>query len=339
MMYRTATTVVAILGLGALAQTASAAPTGFQDRTLKVASTVTPENTTAQGQMKMAQCAAEKSGGKLVLKMFWNGSLGNELATIQQLRTGSIDMVLPSPAPITGIVPDLGILDLPFLFDNNTEARQVLDGKAGDWFSEKLKPVGMVNLGWMEAGFRHTTNNKHPITKWEDFQGIKLRVMQSSIFMDTFKALGANAVPMSFSEVYSALEVGAVDGQENPINNIENMKFNEVQKYMSYTRHSYTPTLILLSKKTWDSMSQEEQTTMKECAIQGRDLQRQLNTDSENKLVEKMKAAGLKINDVSPAELARIREKTKPVFDAYASKLSPEGLSLVMDTLKTIRGK
>jgi len=343
MQHSTLTRALRRAALGTLfafaAATAMAQSADFKDRTLKVASTITPENTTAQGQLKMAQCAAERSGGKLILKMYWNGTLGNELATIQQLRTGSVDMVLPAPSPVTGIVPDLGVLDLPFLFDNNLDARQILDGKVGDWFGEKLKSAGLVNLGWMEAGFRHTTNNKRPITKWEDFQGVKLRVMQSSVFIDTFKALGANPVPMAFSEVYSGLEVGAVDGQENPINNIDNMKFYEVQKYMSFTRHSYSPTLILLSKKTWDSMSQEEQKTMKECAVQGRDLQRKINIEAEGKSIEMMKAAGLQINDVTPTELARIREKTRPVFDAYASKLNPEAVSVVLDALKAIHGK
>lgn len=322
----------------ALCANVQAAPEGFQDRSIRVSNGVSEDHPNGDGERKMAQCAADKSGGKMKIKLFWNGTLGNELATIQQVRTGSIEMVLASPAPITGIVPELGVLDLPFLFDNAQEARKLLDGKVGDWFGAKMEAANLVNLAWMESGFRHTTNSKRPINKWEDFQGVKLRVMQSPIYIDTFKTMGANAVPMAFSEVYSALEMNAVDGQENPINNIENMKFYEVQKYMSFTKHSYTPTLVMVSKKLWDTMSPAEKKVLKDCAIEGRDVQRKANADAETKSVEMMKKKGLTVNEVSPAELQRIRDKTKPISDSYAAKLNPEAVSMVMNELKTIRG-
>lgn len=330
--------VLALAGaLAFVAGAAIAAPTGFQERTLRVGNGVSEDHPNGDGERKMAQCAAEKSGGKMKIQLFWNAMLGNELATIQQVRTGSLEMVLASPAPITGIVPELGVLDLPFLFDNATEARRILDGKIGDWFGAKMMNAGLVNLAWMESGFRHTTSSKRPITKWEDFQGIKLRVMQSPIYIDTFKEMGANAVPMAFSEVYSALEMKAVDGQENPVNNIENMKFYEVQKYLSFTKHSYTPTLVLASKKIWDTMSPEEQKTLRDCAIVGRDVQRKANSDAEAKSIEMMKAKGIVVNDVAPAELNRIRDKTKTVSDSYAAKLNPEAVSMVFNELKVIR--
>ena len=316
----------------------SHAAEGFKDRTIRISNGVSEDHPNGDGERKLAQCAADKSGGKMKIKLFWNGTLGNELATIQQVRTGSLEMVLASPAPITGIVPELGVLDLPFLFDNATEARKVLDGKIGDWFGVKMEAAGLINLAWMESGFRHTTNSKLPITKWEDFQGIKLRVMQSPIYIDTFKVMGANAVPMAFSEVYSALEMKAVDGQENPVNNIENMKFYEVQKYLSFTKHSYTPTLVMVSKKLWDTLSQAEQKTLKDCAIEGRDVQRKANADAETKSIEMMKKKGVIVNDVTPSELQRIREKTKPVSDTYAAKLNPEAVNMVSTELKMIRG-
>ncbi len=331
-------TPIAAAMLLALAASAQAAE-GFQDRTIRVSNGVSEEHPNGDGERKMAQCAADKSGGKMKIKLFWNGTLGNELATIQQVRTGSLEMVLASPAPITGIVPELGVLDLPFLFDNAIEARKILDGKIGDWFGAKMEPAGLLNLAWMESGFRHTTSSTRPITMWEDFQGIKLRVMQSPIYIDTFKEMGANAVPMAFSEVYSALEMKAVDGQENPVNNIENMKFYEVQKYLSFTKHSYTPTLVMVSKKLWDTMSADEKKVLKDCAIEGRDVQRKANADAETKSIEMMKTKGVTVNDVTPAELDRIRAKTKPVSDAYAAKLNQEAVSMVFNELKAIRGK
>jgi len=254
------------------------------------------------------------------------------------VRTGSLEMVLASPAPITGIVPELGVLDLPFLFDNAVEARRVLDGKIGDWFGAKMMNAGLVNLAWMESGFRHTTSSKRPITKWEDFQGIKLRVMQSPIYIDTFKEMGANAVPMAFSEVYSALEMKAVDGQENPVNNIENMKFYEVQKYLTLTRHAYSPTLVLFSKKVWDTLSTQEQTTLRECALQGRVEQRKANRAQEARSVENLRSKGMAVNEISPAEMQRIRDKTKAIYERHTKDIGAEPIDMVMTELKRIRG-
>ena len=259
------------LAVGAL-MAAAPAFAQFQDRTIKFTNGVNEDHPVGVGVKKMQEVLAAKTGGKMKINAFWGGAAGNDLTATQQVRTGSLDMVLTSTAPLTSIVPAMGVFDLPFLFNNEKEADQVLDGKVGDWFSAKLPAVGAVNLAWWENGFRHTTNSKRPITKLEDFDGVKMRVMQNNIFLDTFKTLGSNAVPMAFSEVYSALETKTVDGQENPFNNIETMKFYEVQKYLTLTKHAYSPTLVLFSKKIWDTLSPQEQTTLRECAVQGLSL-------------------------------------------------------------------
>jgi tripartite ATP-independent transporter DctP family solute receptor len=154
-----------------------------------------------------------------------------------------------------GIMPELGVFDLPFLFANEKEADAVLDGDAGKYFNKKLPDAGLVNLAYWENGFRNLTNSKRPVQKAEDFDGIKVRVMQNNIFLDSFKTLGTNAVPMAFGEVFTALETKTIDGQENPFVTIETSKFYEVQKYLTVTRHAYTPFLILYSKKLWDQLS------------------------------------------------------------------------------------
>jgi tripartite ATP-independent transporter DctP family solute receptor len=213
----------------------------------------------------------------------------------------------------------------------------VLDGKAGDWFSAKMPAAGVINLAWWENGFRHTTNSKRPITKAEDFDGVKLRVMQNTIFIDTFKTLGSNAVPMAFSEVYSALETHTVDGQENPFTNIENMKFYEVQKYLTLTKHAYSPTLVLFSKKIWDTLSPQEQTVLKDCAALGRDEQRKVNREKSAQSVANLKSKGMVVNEVSPAEMQRIREKSKAVYERHSKEIGDEALNLVFGELKRVR--
>jgi tripartite ATP-independent transporter DctP family solute receptor len=326
------------LAIAVAALTSVSAQAQFQERTVKVSNGVSKEHPMGNGLAKMGACTLAKSGGKLKIQPYWDGALGNDLNATQSVRTGSLDMVLTSTAPLVGIVPALGVFDLPFLFSNEAEADAVLDGKVGDWFSAKLPAVGVINLSWWENGFRHTTNSKRPITKVEDFDGVKMRVMQNTIFIDTFKTLGSNAVPMAFSEVYSALETKTVDGQENPFNNIENMKFYEVQKYLTLTKHAYSPTLVLFSKKIWDTLSSQEQSTLKECATQGRDEQRKVNRELSAKSVANLKSKGMQVNEINPSEMLRIREKSKVIYERHSKEIGDEALRLVFGDLKRIRG-
>jgi len=310
----------------------------FQERTLRLSVPVAKEHPQGNGVVKMSACTLDKSGGKLKLQPFYDGVLGNDIAATSSVRTGSVDMVITSTAPLVGILPAIGVFDLPFLFSNEREADQVLDGKAGDYFTAKLMGVGLVNLAWWENGFRNTTNSKRAIVRLEDFDGVKMRVMQNPVYIDTFKALGSNAVPMAFSEVYSALETKTVDGQENPFNNIENMKFYEVQKYLTLTRHAYSPTLVLFSKKIWDTLSPQEQATLRDCAVQGRADQRKANRAQEARSVENLRAKGMLVNEIAPAEMQRIRDKTKPIYERHAKEIGAEPIEMVTAELKRIRG-
>jgi tripartite ATP-independent transporter DctP family solute receptor len=329
---------LAAIALAATVAT-GAALAQFSERNFKVSNGVSKEHPMGNGLAKMGACTLEKSGGKLKITPYWDGALGNDLTATQSVRTGSLDMVLTSTAPLVGIVPALGVFDLPFLFDNAKEADAVLDGKAGEFFSAKLPAVGLVNLAWWENGFRHTTNSKRPITKAEDFEGVKMRVMQNNTFIDTFKTLGSNAVPMAFSEVYSALETKTVDGQENPFNNIENMKFYEVQKYLTLTKHAYSPTLTLFSKKVWDTLSPAEHKVLMDCAAVGRDEQRRVNREKEAASVANLKAKGMQVNEISAAEMKRIRDKTQVIYQRHGKEAGEEALNLVFGELKRVRGQ
>ena len=331
---RTAPALAAAL----LVLAAGSAQAQFKERNFRVSNGVSKEHPMGNGLAKMGACTLEKSGGKMKIQPFWDGALGSDLTSTQSVRSGTIDMVLTSTAPVVSIVPALGVFDLPFLFNTSAEADQVLDGKAGEWFSAKLPAAGLINLTWWENGFRHATNSKRAITRLEDFDGVKMRVMQNNIYLDTFKTLGTNAVPMAFTEVYSALETKTVDGQENPFTNIENMKFYEVQKYLTLTRHAYSPTLVLFSKKIWDGLSPQEQAVLKDCAIEGRAEQRRANRAQEAKSVDNLRAKGMAVNEIAPAEMARIREKTKVIYERHAKTIGEEPVAMVMDELKRIRG-
>ncbi len=245
-MFKRRTLTSALMAATLLVATSAFAQ--FAERTIKFTNGVNEDHPVGLGVKRMQEVLNAKTGGKIKINAFWGGSAGGDLPATQALRAGTQEMVCTSSSPLVGIVKELGAFDLPFLFANEKEADAVLDGPAGAYFNKKLEDAGVVNLAYWENGFRNLTNSKRPVAKPEDFDGVKVRVMQNNIFLDTFKTLGTNAVPMAFGEVFTALETKTIDGQENPFVTIETSKLNEVQKYLSVTRHAYTPFLVLYSK-------------------------------------------------------------------------------------------
>jgi TRAP-type transport system periplasmic protein len=323
---------------GAALLTVAPASAQIQNRNIRVSNGVNQDHPNGKGVEVMAKCAADKSGGKIKITGFWGGALGGDLQAAQALRSGTQEMVVTSTSPLVGILPEIGVFDLPFLISSEKEADQLLDGEFGKFISDKMPAVGLVNLAYWENGFRNATNSKQPIKKWEDFQGVKMRVMQNPIFLDTFKNMGANAVPMNFGEVFAALETRTIDGQENPFVTIETSKMNEVQKYLSVTRHAYTPFMVLFSKKIWDGYSPEEQKVLTDCATQARDVQRQTNRELNQKSFASLREKGMQVNELPEAEVARMREQAKPIYEKHAATIGKETVDKAMAELKRIRG-
>jgi TRAP-type transport system periplasmic protein len=317
---------------------ASSAFAQFSDRQIKLSNGVNEDHPVGAGVKKMQEVLNAKTGGKLKINAFWGGSAGGDLQATQALRAGTQEMVVTSSSPLVGIVKELGVFDLPFLFANEKEVDTVLDGQAGQYFNKKLEEAGLVNLAYWENGFRNLTNSKKAVTKVEDFDGIKVRVMQNNIFLDTFKTLGTNAVPMAFGEVFTALETKTIDGQENPFVTINTSKFYEVQKHLSITRHAYTPFLVLYSKKMWDTLSPQEQAVLREAAVEGQKVQRATIRANDSKALADLRAKGMQVNEISPAEQKRMFEKVKPVYDRNAATIGADAITTVVDALKKARG-
>ncbi|RVO43274.1 TRAP transporter substrate-binding protein [Sinorhizobium meliloti] len=309
----------------------------FNDRNIRVSNGINEDHPVGNGIKAMQACLDQKSGGKLKLTAFWGGALGGDLQATQALRSGVQEAVVTSSSPLVGIIPALGVFDLPFLFANAQEAYTVLDGDFGDMMNEKLEAAGLVNLAYWENGFRNLSNSVRPVTKWEDFEGMKVRVMQNNIFLDTFQNLGANATPIAFGEVFSALETKAIDAQENPYVTIDTSKFFEVQKYVTETNHAYTPFLFLFSKPIFDSYTPEEQAALRECAVVGRDEERKVIQDLNKKSLEKIKEAGLEVNTLSAEEQARIREKSMVVYEKHKAEIGAEVVDAILAKLEEIR--
>jgi tripartite ATP-independent transporter DctP family solute receptor len=332
------TAITAALGVALSLSVAIPASAQFQDRTIRVSNGVNEDHPVGDGIDAMQACLDEKSGGMTKLAAFWGGALGGDLQATQALRSGTQEMVVTSSSPLVGILPALGIFDLPFLFSDEAEADAILDGEFGTYVSEMLPEVGLVNLAYWENGFRNLTNSRNPVEKWEDLEGMKVRVMQNNIFLDTFANMGANATPMAFGEVFSALETKAIDAQENPFVTIDTSKFYEVQDYLSVTRHAYTPFLILFSKPIWDTLSADEQAALGECAVVGRDAQRAASRELSNTSLENVKAAGMEVNEVSAEEQARMVEKAQAVYEKHAGDIGTEVVERIQADLAKLRG-
>ncbi len=326
-----------LAGVAALGLT-TAAQAQFTDRTIRVSNGINQEHPVGNGVAKMTACLTQKSGGRMKLQAFWGGALGGDLQATQALRSGTQEMVVTSSSPLVGILPDLGVFDLPFLFANEKEADAILDGAFGKYISDKLPGVGLVNLSYWENGFRNLTNSRKPVAKVEDFPGLKVRVMQNNIFLDTFRTLGTNAVPMAFQEVFAALETRAIDGQENPFVTIDTSKMYEVQKFLSVTRHAYTPFLVLYSKSLFDRLSADEQKALVDCANEGRDEQRKVSRELSEKSLANVKARGMQVNEIAPEEQKRMRDAVKPVWERAQATVGKETVDRMQAELAKIRG-
>ncbi len=279
------------------------------------------------------------SRGKMKIRAVGAAALGSDVQMQQALIGGAQEMMVGSTATLVGITKEMGLWDTPFLFTNSKEADAVLDGPIGQRVIDKLQEKGLVGLVYWENGFRNLTNNKRAVTKFEDLDGIKLRVMQNTVYLDSFKTLGANAVPMAFSELFTALETKAVDGQENPYNTILSSKFFEVQKYLSVTNHVYSPWIVLVSKKYWDGLEKSEQTVLLDAARKSRDFERAYTRSEADQALTALKGKGMEINILKPQEIDRMRDKLTRVNASIATTV---GLDLWQETqaqLAKIRSK
>jgi len=277
------------------------------------------------------------TGGKMKVRGIGNAALGSDTQMQQALIGGAQEMMVGSTATLVGVAPQMALWDTPFLINNTKEADALLDGPVGDKVRATLEPKGIVGLVYWENGFRNLTNNKHPVTKLEDMNGIKLRVMQNNVFLDSFKALGANAVPLPFSELFTALETKAVDGQENPFNTVVSSKFYEVQKYLTVTNHVYSPWIVTVSKKWWDGLSKAEQGVLMDAAKKARDFERKDTREEAAKALADLKTKGMQVNELSATEAGRMRDKLTQVNASVASAVGNDLWKQTQDELAKVR--
>ncbi|WP_409310658.1 TRAP transporter substrate-binding protein [Pectobacterium sp. B1J-3] len=277
---------------------------------------------------------AKNSNGKIKINIFANGVLGGEQQVASAMQGGTIEVSMMSPAQLVGTIPEFVLLDFPFSFKNEKQADAVLDGPLGSKLMEYMPAKGWVGLAYMEQGYRSVSNNKHPVNTLEDLKGLKIRTILNPLYIDMFKALGVNAIPMPMPELYTALETKTVDGQENPETTLDANKLYEVQKYFSGTRHIYNPQMLMVSKKLWDSLSDTEKKIFQDAAYIARDVQRKAARDITVEARKRLVEHGVKLNDIAPEELDKMKQAVQPVVDKYSASLDPALVELFRQELE-----
>jgi tripartite ATP-independent transporter DctP family solute receptor len=269
--------------------------------------------------IKFATLIKERTNGRVLIDVFPNRQLGEERAMVEGLQLGTIGLTIVSTGPVGGFVPEVGVVDLPFLFKSNEHAYKVLDGDIGQSILAKFEPKGMVGLAFMENGWRSLTCNKK-ITKPEDLKGLKIRTMENKVHMATFRAMGASPVPMAWGEVYTALQSGIIDGQENPVAIVYTNSLWEVQKYYPQTKHFYTPYVFLMSKAAWDKLSANEQKIFKQTALEMAAFQRSLMNQQLADQVKILKEKGMDVYDVDRSAFQAATRQVYAEFEAIFGK-------------------
>jgi tripartite ATP-independent transporter DctP family solute receptor len=273
----------------------------------------------AVAMKKFAELAGSYTKGNVKIQTYSSGVLGSDEKELQAVQAGTQEFYIGTLAPLSTRIKEVQVWDLPFMFQNDREAYALLDGPSSKKIFEKVEPAGLVGLTWTGMGFRNLSNSKHSVNKLEDVSGLKVRVMANPVALDTWKTIGANAVPMAFAEVFPALEIKALDGQENPLLHMYANKMQEVQKYISVTNHVYTPVALVAS------------------AVEAGLYQRKLLDEGNADVIAKFKGEGVTVNVMSPAELARIQDKVKPVVAKYSAAIGDDFVKGFYDEIAKAR--
>ena len=321
MKFRLTRTLSALVVGASLLGASLAAQAQIKERTIKYAMQNSAGSAQYDAAVKFADIVKAKSGGKITVKVFGGGSLGKDVAVVSAMQGGTVEMCVMNSSLLAGVVKEMGVLDFPFVFPNEKVADAVVDGPFGKKLHGMLEAKGLVGISYWELGFRHFHNSKRPITKLEDLQGLKIRVIETPVYIDFMNAMGANATPIPFPELYGALEQKAIDGGTQPIINMVNGKFYEVQKFESLTGHMYNPQSVIFSKKIWDSYSADERKLLQEAVDEARDYQRKISRERNVAGIAELKAKGMQVNEMAPAELAKMKAKAQPVVDKYTKTL------------------
>lgn len=298
--------------------------------TLKLAHVVSTSAPYHIGAMELAKLVDQKTKGQLKIEIYPGGQLGKgERECIEGLQIGTIDLVATSTGRVGGFLPQLLVVALPFLFRDNGHVDKVLDGPIGEGLLKDLSKAGIKGVAFWENGFRNLTNNKRPVNKPEDVKGLKLRTMENEVHMDAFRTLGADPTPMTWGEVYTSLQQGVIDGQENPINIIRTHKIYEVNKNLALTGHVYSPALLLMNENKFKSLAPDLQKALVEAGKEAAKFERKFIRDNEAKMLEELKGFGMQ---VTTPDKKLFQKATEPTYKKYEARFGKDLIDKIVNT-------
>lgn len=277
-----------------------------------------------------AETVAERTNGEVVIEVYPSDQLGGQLEAVEGTMLGTQDIFLVSDTVLSNWVPDMGILNLPFLFSSLDDVHEVLEGPVGDQLEGKMEGTGAVVIGWWMGGLRNITNNRQPITSPADLEGLKIRVPEGEVFVETFNALGANPVVISFGELYSALQLGTADAQENPPAHILTQKFYEVQAFTTRTAHIYLGSPLIMNEDRLSSLPAEHQQVLLDAASEMAAVHLQMVNELEDEQWAELERLGNQINDV---DTTAFQEATAPVIESFRDRLDASIIEAIQTQL------
>ena len=275
-----------------------------------------PGNPRHEASVKFAEVLKARTGGRIEVQVAPSAQLGDDAAMVTAVRTGALDITANSQGAVSAAVPEYAAYGMPFLFATSAQAFKLLDGALGKELADKTAAKGMVVLGYWDNGIRHMTTGKRPISKVEDVKGLKMRTPPDSVLVDIMQALGAEAQQIKFAELYVALQQGVVDGQENPLANFHASKLYEVQKHLALTSHQFQMTPLLMSKRSWDRLSEADRKAVTEAAAEATTLQRKLSQEADESLLADLKAKGVQVTTVDKAAFEKATAKVEEKWAA-----------------------
>jgi tripartite ATP-independent transporter DctP family solute receptor len=312
------------VAIGAAASLPPLSPASAQSKaTFKAADVQPPDYPTVVATESLGAKLKSATGGRLSVQVFPSAQLGAEKETIEQTQIGAIQMLRVSAGALGPIVDDINVVNMPFLFKNTAHAEKVMDGEIGQALLDKISAhanAGLIALCWMNSGSRSIYNSKRPIKSIDDLKGLKVRVIGNPIFIDMMNALGGNGVAMGYDQVFSALQTGVVDGAENNPPSFVFDNHYQVAKYYTLTEHLIVPEMLVFSRKTWDSLSKDDQALLTKFGGEAQQEERVLWTKYEKEALDKAKAAGIQIIEV--ADKKPFQDAVKPVWDKYGPKFA-----------------
>jgi len=295
--------------------------------TMRNSISITEDSHQGVGVVVFAKEIEKRTNGRYIIKNFYSGALGGERESIESVQLGTQELTVTSTGPVPNFVPEVKILDIPFLFRDKAHAHAVLDGPIGQELLKQFEPKGFKALAWAENGVRHMTNNKRPVNVPGDLKGLKMRTMENPIHIAAYKTLGIVPTPMAFPEVFTALQQGTVDGQENPLSVILAAKLDQVQKHLSLTGHVYSPAVWLMNKGVFDKLSAADKQAFLDAAKEGTKANRARVAEDDAKGVAELRKRGMTV--IENLDKAKFVATMAPAFADFEKQFGKAAIDRI----------